>query len=520
MKRLSTALHRDEGMSILEIMIAAVILFIILTGVLGLVGQTTLMGVSSKQKNVMVNATNAYVERVQALPFDSVGVVSVDDSGTLPAEETSVVGEFTVVIRPSVVDGANNALKNLTIRITVSAPGRVATSLTTTVPIRDRTQYMTQANRSPETDPSTEFNDLYTPPEATVVWEDMYSGGALKIAVITEAAEGRTLQNVALWVDDSYLLKNTLGETASWNPSAQTFSTSTFVWDTQQTEEVIQDDGSYLPVEIVADGMRTVSVYALDDQNVSVYSVRHFLVDNHEPGMPGRPVGVASSATAANVTWGEASDGTSPADHYQIRMFKQPINDSGPMNPFEHWPEVTIGAPTGASLSFTEGTAFSRYYPAVRALSPRNLPSAYTLDASTSAVPFVTQPRISGTVVATLQPTTGHGKNEVTGYWKLVSTLSCTPQTFATSSASVYTWYRVLPGGSPTVVGTNSTTLTDTYQLDGDPAVSAPAVRYYCVVRYTAAGVGATGASATINSNTVTVNATSSGTFTYAEGTW
>ncbi len=501
-------------MSILEIMIAAVILFIVLTGVLGLVGQTTLMGVSAKQKNVMVNALNAYVERVQSLPFTSVGIVSVDESGTLPAEETTTVGEFTVVIRPSVSDGANDALKRLTVGITVSAPGRAPTSMTTTIPIRDRTQYMTQANRTPETDPVVEFNDSYTPAEGALVWDQNCSSGVLQLAVTATASEGRTLQNVALWVDDTYLLRDPYQVQATWNPSADSFS-QTVVWNTRQTEDIYIDEFTYEPTEVISDGMRTVSAYALDDNNVSVFTVRHFLVDNHAPGMPGRPGGVASSNTNATVSWDIASDGTTPADHYQVRMFKQPIDDSGPMNPYEHWPEVTAGTPSGASLAFSGGTSFSRYYPAVRALSPRSLASAYTTSTATSAVPFVTRPLITGTYIAE-KKSTGNPK-----YWRITSTLSCTVPTFATTGTKTYTWYRTVAGSTTQVqTGAANTLVSNVYQLDGNPAATAPAVQYYCVATYTAAGVGATGVAETIQSNTVTVATSAAGTFTFTEGSW
>ncbi len=498
-------------MSVLEIMIAAVVLFIVLTGVLGLVGQTTLMGVDAKQRNVMVNALNAYVERVQSLPFASVELVA--NGGVLASEETTTVGEFTVTIRPAVADGSNDALKNLTVSITVAAAGRTTTSMSTTVPIRDRSQFLTQANRTPETDPSIEFIDSYTPAEGAVVWGTSCTGatGVLKLAVNAAATDGRTITNVAIWIDDSYLAKNTMADQATWNPATQTFTESDFVWNTLQTEDVIQTDGSYIPVQIIADGMRTISAYVLDDQGVSVYTVRHLLVDNHAPGMPGVPVTTVASNVAASLTWATATDGTTPADHYQVRLFKQPIDDTGPMNPYEHWPEVTVGTPTENSLALTSLTSFSRYYPVVRALSPRNLASAYT----TGTPMFVTRPLITGQYVAT-KKSTGNPK-----YWKLETTLSCSTPTFPTKSTSptVYTWYRVLPGGSPTVVGSNSTALSDTYQLDGNPATYAPAVQYYCVVTYTPDGF-AGGVSASTITNTVTVSTSAAGTFTYPVGTW
>lgn len=496
-------------MSVIEIMIAAVILFIVLTGVLGLVGTTTMMGADAKQRNVMVNALNAYVERVQALPFTSVALTS--GGGALASEETTTVGEFTVTIRPAVALGANDALKTLTIVIEVTAPGRRTASFTTTVPIRDRSQFLTQANRTPETDPSIDFNDSYTPAEGAVVWDTSCQGatGVLKLAVDASASEGRMITNVALWIDDTYLAKNTLSDQASWNPASQTFSNSTFIWNTRQTEDVIQTDGSYLPVEVIADGMRTVSAYVLDDQGVSVYTVRHLLVDNHAPGMPGVPIAAVQSNTAAELNWTEASDGTTPAFAYDLRLFRQPASDSLTTSPFERWPEVTVGAPTENSLAFTGGTSFSRYYSAVRARSPRGLTSSYT----TGTAVFETRPLITGSVVAT-KKSTGNPK-----YWRLVSTLSCTTPAFPATGV-VYTWYRTLEDGTRTVVGSNSSTLSDTYQLNENPKTEAPAIKYECVVSYTPGGYGG-GSSKVASSNMVEVSdVTASGTYTYGVGTW
>ncbi|TDB38933.1 MAG: hypothetical protein D9V44_04480 [Actinobacteria bacterium] len=502
------AIDRDEGMSVLEIMIAAVILFIVLTGVLGLVGTTTMMGVDAKQRNVMVNALNAYVERVQSLPFSSVDLEA--NGGALASEESTRVGEFTVTIRPAVEDGANAALKNLTVSITISAPRRTNVSMTTTVPIRDRSQFLTQANRSPETDPSIAFIDAYTPPEGSVVWGTSCVGatGVLKLAVEAAASEGRVITNVALWIDDSYLAKDTLLNQATWNPATQDFSESTFVWDTRQTEDVVQDDGvTYLPVEIIADGMRTVSAYVLDDQGVSVYTVRHFLVDNHEPGIPGVPVTTVESNTSATLNWLKSSDGTTDSDHYQVRMFKQPLGDTGSVSPFEHWPEVSVGTPAGTSLAYTEGTSFSRYYPVVRALSPRPLASEYT----TGSPIFVTRPLITG----------GYKITQDNKKYTVTSSLTCSAPTFPTSGLT-YRWYRFSADApTPVAVGTGASLTADSVVLTvQNQNTPCPKVSYYCVASYTPLGVGG-GTPETKTSNTIATTATGVvGSTAYGVGTW
>jgi hypothetical protein len=95
LKRLSA----DDGLGMLEIVVSAVIFFFVLTAVLGLLGTTTQMSLAAKQRAVMTNAINAYVERVSAMPFAQVKLVS--EGGALSDVETQTVGEYTVVIRPT-----------------------------------------------------------------------------------------------------------------------------------------------------------------------------------------------------------------------------------------------------------------------------------------------------------------------------------------------------------------------------------------------------------------------------------
>jgi len=504
-------------MSILEIMIAAVILFIILTGVLGLVGTTTLMGVDAKQRNVMVNALNAYVEKVQSLPFASVALTT--GGGALASEETTTVGEFTVTIRPTIAAGSNDSLKSLTVVIEVTAPGRRSTSFTTTVPIRDRAQFLTQANRTPETDPTIAFNDAYTPAQGAVVWGTSCTGatGVLKIAADATASDGRLVNAVSFWIDDSYYAKDSADEIASWSPASQTFSVSDFVWNTLQTEEVLQGDGSYLAVPIIADGMRSVVARVEDDEQIAVFTVRQLLVDNYAPGIPtidGTTTVIAATSitnTSATLTWPVANDGTTPADHYEVRLFRHPLGDTGPMNPFEHWPEVSVGTPTENSLALTSLTAFSRYYPVVRALSPRNLASEYT----TGAPLFVTRPLITGTYKIESPKVAG------TDPYVFTSTLTCSVPTFPASNIT-YKWYRVDPTnpGGIEVVGTGQTLTADVYSIQMPRSTDpAPPVKYYCRVTFTPLGVA--GGPSVVLSNTVVTTATGEvATTAYGVGTW
>ncbi|GAB4283850.1 MAG: hypothetical protein Kow0067_05290 [Coriobacteriia bacterium] len=507
---LRNRLVRDDGMTILEILIAAVVLFIVLTAILGLVGSTTMTSLQAKEKNVMVNAVNAYIERVQALPFDEVVVGT--GTGELPPEETMTIGEFTVTIRPTIAAGSNPALKNLTLDVSVTSPKTSRTlTMNTTVAVRDRSQYLTQAVQDPATNPQVSFDDALTPPEAAVVWDAAWQNGALNIAASATAAEGRTIEVVECWIDDQYYMKNTFGDAARWTPKTLDWSVTGFIWNTHQTEPVLQEDGvTYVDEEVIADGMRTVSLYAVDNTGATSRVIRHFLVDNDPPGNPGTPVPSPRTSAITDLAWTAASDGTLPADHYQVRMWKQASNQELADNPTAYWFEVPGGTSTGASF-VAETQAFSRYWAVVRAQSPRGLSSSYV----NVGLPWISRPLLTGSYSVESR-STGNPK-----YWRVTSTLSASPPAFPVSGTTTYSFYRVDGGQSTLLQSGTSRTCEHTVQVDAKPSsANYPTVQYRVEVLVTPAGYGG-GTQTTVYSNTVaTTYRGDSGTFTFTEGTW
>lgn len=361
MKRLSA----DDGLGMLEIVVSAVIFFFVLTAVLGLLGTTTQMSLAAKQRAVMTNAINAYIERVSAMPFSQVALVS--DGGALAAVETQTVGEYVVVIRPTVsipttlTSPTNPNLKRLRLAVTVTRGTASPISYTTEVLIRDRDQFLTQAVSNPQTDPTIAFTSS-TPPEGTVVWGSQYAGGALTIGAVAEASTGRTVSSVVLWCDDRSVLQDTMGNLGSWvNIDQQSFTTPSFIWNTLQTDD--------LGNRVIVDGYRTVSAYVLDSGGVSKYTVRHYLVDNDPPPLPDTSTVEARTATESYLAWGTVMDGTTPADHYRVECYKQAASS-------DTWAFASFVGGTNTYRS-TSGTVptdpFSRYYMRMQAHSARNL---------------------------------------------------------------------------------------------------------------------------------------------------
>ncbi|MCL4079152.1 hypothetical protein MX659_06075 [Coriobacteriia bacterium Es71-Z0120] len=427
-------LAADDGLGMLEIVVSAVIFFFVLTAVLGLLGTTTQMSIAAKQRAVMTNAINAYVERVSAMPFAQVKLVS--EGGALSDVETQTVGEFTVVIRPTVsipttmTSSTNPTLKRLRLEVTVTRGGANPMSYSTEVLIRDRDTFLTQAVSSPQTDPTIAFTNT-TPPEGTVVWGSQHAGGALTVGAHAEAAEGRTVSSVVLWCDDQFILKDTMGNLGSWaNIDQQSFTTPSFVWDTLQTDD--------LGNRVIVDGYRTVSAYVLDSGGISKYTVRHFLVDNEVPPLPTTSTIEPLTATETRISWGEVMDGTTPADHYQVEGYKQSVTD-------DTWTFADYVGGTNVYKG-TSGTfatqPFSRYYMRMQAHSARDLrPTDWYYHPEA----WISRPLLTAT-------------STVSGSTRTV-TLTCSTPQFPYSSIT----YKVYRGTSSTNLSLLATATGNTY---------------------------------------------------------
>ncbi|HZL05106.1 MAG TPA: hypothetical protein VFE45_06770, partial [Coriobacteriia bacterium] len=431
-------------MTLVEILVASVIMFIILTAVLGLVAQTTAMGVQAKRKTMLTNAVSAYVERVQGLPFEQVGVAGVDTSGTLDPAYVEDEGDFTITIVPTVLPGANADLKTLRLDVTLLDTRGNSETLNTDVAIRDRSQYLMQSSRSRATDPVVHFI-APTPAEGTPVFDDLWVEGgtnrSLTLGLFAEASAGRTLESAQVWCDNARLLQDSFGTQATWPIGTGTWNLSTFVWDTRQTELV---EG--VETEVIADGMRTISLYAQDSAGVNVFSVRHLLVDNHEPADPGVPVPDVKTATATDLTWDVAMDGTTPADHYGLWISRVKTSAEYAADGTETLVEESSSEVTEPSYALTT-TPFTRYWAGIRAFSPRNLLSGLVAVAEN----FTSRPLLGGTYAVT----------ESGDKYTTTVNLAVTPPNFAVHVPARYTWSWAYTNG---VTRTADTTVP-TYQL-------------------------------------------------------
>lgn len=508
---------RDEGMTLIELVVAASVLFIVLTGILSLLMQTIYMSAQARELNVANNAVNSYVEWVRSLDFEEVAE-STEPTGSI---ETTVSqnGAYTITIVPTVepsdLDAEGN-LKELHMQVTVTRADGYTRTSDIMVLIRNRNQYLVGTARSAATDPKVSFTSQ-TPTETAVVY-----GTSVPIQVTAQASDGRLLETGSFWVDNVRKLRSlTTTASAEWEIGSATWNPTIYYWNTTFVEDGLQ----WSP-----DGLRTVVVYVRDSEGIEVYSSRQLLVDNYPPATPAAPTHSGAGSIGGRLSWPGVYDGTTLAPEYQIQMRAQgSTSTSG--NPFDTgsaWSAVP-GYRGAQSSWVVAAQPFSRYYARVRALSPRSvialainptLEPPNTSAWTNMAAPFVSRPRLTGSYQVTLK----NGSLD-----KIKPTLAVTPPAFPLSSSTVSCeWHRVETGtnsqGAPwtndVVMGT--TTGSSAYSWTPADATkitsNATGIGFYVKVTCVPGGFmgGTTG---TWPSNTATCpSVLSSGTL--AEGTW
>ncbi|MBN2840724.1 MAG: hypothetical protein JXP37_07210 [Coriobacteriia bacterium] len=508
-------IRNDEGMTLIEIVVAAVILFIILTGVLSLLTQTTMISAQAKGINVANNAVNSYVEWVRSLDFAEVDLSSESSAGVLA--DYSVVAEgYTIEIIPTVTAGENDSLKDVVLQVTVTRADGDSESFETIVIIRNQDQYLTVAKRDPATDPVVSFVSP-TPPEGAVLWETYWLDGEetrpLQIAATAEASEGRTIATASIWADDQWKLKDSFGNLAEWIVGEETWTLSPyFAWNTLQFDEGVDADGNPYTVTQVPDGLRTVFCYARDSADIAVYASRQFLVDNDAPPAPVSVTHVAGASMAGALGWSQVYDGTTSAHGYRLQLARQGATATSDAYPFDDGSGWVMDQTDLAVTSVTPGEVpLARYFARVRAFSPRPLWSDFT----DMSVPFVTRPMLDGTYTV----------SRAQKSWTITPNLTTTPPTFPVSGTVSYKWYRV-SGATETLLATTATPslageamIKSTHPANATTA-NYPVYYFRLKVVLTPAGYGG-GQVLELTSNTVsTPYVADNGTFGFTEGTW
>jgi type II secretory pathway pseudopilin PulG len=437
---------RDEGMTLLEVVMAIMIFFFVLTAIFGLLGATTNMSVFSKERTLLVNAMNSYIEDVRSMPYTSVGVdvTGAEVPGVLSQETSQTASGYAIVIRPTVtwvddpdISPGTNDYKQITVDGTISRNGEVVYTLSMSTFIRQ------EAPPGDYTPPTITFGPG-SPAESSP--PPVVRGRTVLIDAIAETTmPGARLVSMSFQVSPGGIyLRDQGGSSALWELDATT-ATKQFYWDTM----ALNEDGD----PFVTDGEYTITVEVVDSNQKRVYQTRRVLIDNDPPDPPSNLVANAAlSGTQVPMTWTTSMDGRSQTDHYVLSVGVQSLGGTWVTE------EVVTTGPTGQHTLSTQ--PFTRHYSRVAGESRDLLRSEWWPSAADPPDPpifFVTRPLVSGTYQARFD--NGNPKG-----WYVDVDLIVAPPTFPVASVR----YELLEGTSPAtlvpVTGQVNTTGTFDYQ--------------------------------------------------------
>ena len=458
----------DSGMSVVEVVVAAFILFFVLTAVLGLIGATTKTSIIAKQRTAMTNAVASYIEYVRSLPFDQVALSSVEPSGAVDPQVTIERDGFRVVLTNS-ISSAAYGLKELQVQAlcTANSTGTAFRPMHTSAfaAVRDRLLSSNELGQPHSGGPVIEFGHL-TPPENSVLYDaNVQSAGSSYVDASVETSAG-SIQAVEFRVGDQRLRNGTTTSAteAYWTPGTSS-SYHSILWDTRQ----VRDDTSEPSVR---DGWRIVRVMATDELGRRTFKDRRFLIDNYAPEDPGQPTGVPRTNVTTLVTWLKSMDGTDPAKRYELEAWKEYADGSG-------WFKTGLFSLTQPAHTLST-TTLGRYWVRVRALSARGLSSNWI----GCTGPFVARPLLSGTASMTI---TGSGSSKSS---TLVVDLSHPAIDFPASNIR-YDIYRGTSASTLALVRSSTTAspFTETIVQSITGTVKVPTAYYYQLrVTYTPTG--------------------------------
>lgn len=354
---MGTVIRDDEGISVLEIVLASFILFFVLTATLGLVGSTTRTNQSAQARIVMTNTVNSHIEWARSLAFDQIDIVGSTPEAAIPARSvyTDAESGMTVTIDNSVRNGVNGT-KELRITANAVGPNGQTVTMSAVSAICDRESTLTNITSADE--PELAFTSATVPEGTTVYGAYTLGGSPLNIEARAEAVVPDAVISEMHYYCGDELLRNgntIFADVASWSPNT-TSAQYAFRWDTRQ----VDDNG----VATIPDGWRVVRALVVDSEGNQAAVDRRVYVDNFPPGVPGAPAVELRSDTESRLSWSVAQDGTDPAMKYeaQVTQFRPDGTQTVVGNYIVEDP---------AYVHYAD--PFSLYTASVRAGSPRNL---------------------------------------------------------------------------------------------------------------------------------------------------
>jgi hypothetical protein len=363
------SLRQDEGFSIAEVVIAASILFFVLTAMIGVVGASQTMSVMAKDKNTLTNGTAEYIDKIRALDFQ---MIDSPPSGLVPLSEivTYAGQEIEFTTRVVMSDGAGGAfLRTVYLRAVSTIRGRTFTT-SAVVHIKNPNNDTTASTVEDPDAPTVWFTNNATP-ENTVVFSDRawFSVDAPTKPIELEAkaeSSGDTIASIDFSGGGVFV-------PGTFSPGASV--TRSCAWDTTS----------------ILDGIHKIAVKATDSQSRFGTADRQFIVDNIAPASPGAPQASQQSATETRMRFAAAADPVPPsgqnpvtfATSYGLELRQSTASGGGAETWPVSWSSTQLAGSSLMDALFNAGPiarvvpteSFSRYRLRAVAYSPRMLAS-------------------------------------------------------------------------------------------------------------------------------------------------
>lgn len=365
----------DGGFTVVELVIAAFVMFFVLTALLGLVATTSQMASRSRARAVLTDVTSGRLDLYRTYAFKDIQVTS--KGGKIPDTETLVVSGWTINLASTVASSTTYpGTVNVTIVATASHISLPTVTYTAAAALRGpfgsgsavstgtSTLTLEFAPGSPNANDTVSDSSDNTLGSVLQILAKATST-ANKIAAFQFKVNTGTLD---IFLTDVNGVQSTYQALALSPPQSSPFTSASFVWNVGQ---VPLGSGTYP----IPDGMRTVSMWVQDDHgNITGPIQRTVFVDNKDPNVPTgllvSPVQTMSGSTPAlsvSSSWANAYDGTDLVAGYAANLYRdQRTNALSAPTPSKvlGLPNMTLcnGSPYATSPSAAIADAgFSRY---------------------------------------------------------------------------------------------------------------------------------------------------------------
>lgn len=430
-------LRRDDGMTLVELMIAAAILFIVITGMLPLMLQTTKMSSQAKAQTMATNYVNSMIEEIRSMPYEQVGIVDSELlPGSLEASRTATLDDgYTINVSLAIewvddasMPGAEN-YKHLSVNAIVTAPDRPDLTYSTGTFI-----WGSPYGGGDAPPPIVTFSSSSPAPEAVVFGTVAVGGDAL-----TNASSG-TIARMAIKVGSEFMPNSTLDFAYFESDPMESTADVSWLWDTEASKALVDEygvplkdpEGNPMYFYFSEDGYRDIKVEAWDNIGTYNYVTRRVLVDNYAPKKCAWVSLAPNRSTGLNASWAEAADGSDGAWEYNLRLWKEPKTPADPNS----WTVTNSTVEQALSAPLT-AAAFTRYKLEVQSSSVRHLKASP--EEWVSSEIMTTPPELTGTFTRTATETAKNSKK-----YALVTnvTTSLTDPTFLSNAPAYYEVFR------------------------------------------------------------------------------